>query len=129
MPSPTILLIDDNDDVREMLAHALRAARYTVVEAADGLKGVEYARSHAVDLVVTDLVMPVQEGMETIVILRKERPALPIIAISGGVTNSSLYLDIAGKIGARRILPKPFAPRTLIALVAEVLAADKPAPA
>ena len=95
-----------------------------VVEASDGRHGCELARSLSVDIVLSDLVMPVQEGVETILTLRRERPKLPIIAMSGGVTNSRLYLDIAHKIGARRILPKPFMPKALIALVDQVLLED-----
>lgn len=121
---PTVLVIDDDDLVRRLLVHALSGARYTVIEAADGQAGLSLARSSAVDLVVTDLVMPVQEGVETIMSLRRERPTLPIIAISGGVTNSRLYLDIAAKIGARRILPKPFTPKELIQVIEQVLAEE-----
>ena len=97
-------------------------AGHQVIEASDGRQGVELARSMPVDIVVTDLVMPVQEGVETILTLRRERPKLPVIAMSGGVTNSKLYLDIAGKIGAKRMLPKPFTPKALIALIEQVLA-------
>jgi DNA-binding response OmpR family regulator len=121
---PTVLLIDDDDMVRGMITRALLNARYTVLEAADGLQGVALSRTTSIDIVVTDLVMPVQEGVETILTLRRERPKLPIIAISGGVTNSKLYLDIAGKIGARRMLPKPFTPKELIALIQQVLAEE-----
>ena len=123
-PRPTVLVIDDDDMLRQMLARALGLEGFTVEQASDGLQGVELARSRPIDLVVTDLVMPGQEGMETILTLRRERPRLPIIAISGGVTNSKLYLDIAAKIGARRVLPKPFQPRTLIALIEQVLAEE-----
>lgn len=118
---PTVLVIDDDDIVRGLLVRALTGARYTVIEAADGQEGLARARSHTPDIVVTDLVMPVQEGVEIIMTLHRERPRLPIIAISGGVTNSKLYLDIAGKIGARRILPKPFTPKELIHLIEQVL--------
>jgi CheY-like chemotaxis protein len=121
---PTVLVIDDDDLVRSLLVRALNGANYAVIEAADGQAGLSLARSHAVDLVVTDLVMPVQEGVETIMTLRRERPRLPIIAISGGVTNSRLYLDIAARIGARRILPKPFTPKELIQLIEQVLAEE-----
>jgi CheY-like chemotaxis protein len=121
---PTVLVIDDDSMVRGLLVRALTGARYTVIEAADGMEGLALARSHSVDVVVTDLIMPVQEGVETIMALRKERPRLPIIAISGGVTNSGLYLDIAGKIGASRILAKPFTPRELLQLIEQVLAEE-----
>lgn len=123
---PTVLVIDDDEMVRGLLARALKGARYEVIEAADGQEGLALARSHMPDLVVTDLVMPVQEGVETILTLRRERPRLPIIAISGGVTNSRLYLDIAGKIGARHILPKPFTPKELLQLIEQVFAEEQP---
>jgi DNA-binding response OmpR family regulator len=125
-PMPTVLLIDDDDLVRGMLTRALSDARYTVIEAADGQQGVNLARSTSIDIVVTDLVMPVQEGVETILTLRRERPRLPIIAMSGGVNNSQLYLDIAAKIGAKRILPKPFTPKELIRLIEQVLIEGAP---
>jgi len=120
----TILLIDDDDLLRGALVQSLLLAGHKVVEASDGRQGCELARSVPVDLVLTDLVMPVQEGVETILTLRRERPRLPVIAMSGGVTNSRLYLEIAGKIGAKRMLPKPFTPKTLIALVETVLAEE-----
>jgi DNA-binding response OmpR family regulator len=118
----TILLIDDDDLLRGALVQSLVNAGHQVIEASDGLQGCELARSMPVDIVITDLVMPVQEGVETILTLRRERPKLPVIAMSGGVTNSKLYLDIAGKIGAKRMLPKPFTPKALIVLIEQVLA-------
>lgn len=117
-----ILLIDDDDLLRSVLAKALAHAGHTVIQAADGRQGVELALATAVDLVITDLVMPGQEGVETILVLKRERPALPVIAISGGLSNSRLYLDIASKIGAKRILAKPFTPQELLQQVEDVMA-------
>ena len=117
----SILLIDDDELLRSMLARALVQAGHTVIQASDGQMGVELFRATTVEVVITDLLMPVQEGVETIIKLRRERPALPIIAMSGGVTNSKVYLEIASKIGARRILAKPFSPGELMAVVDEVL--------
>lgn len=119
---PRILLIDDDEPLRGVLSKTLVHAGHTVIQAADGQQGVELARATAFDLVITDLVMPVQEGVETILVLRREQPKLPVIAISGGLSNSKLYLDIAAKIGAKRILPKPFTPQDLIRQIEEVLA-------
>lgn len=124
---PRLLLIDDDDRLRSVLAKALAHAGYDVIQAADGLQGVELARVAPFDVVITDLVMPVQEGMETIMQLRQEHPALPVIAISGGLNNSAVYLEIAAKIGAKRILAKPFTPQELIAQIDAVLADAKPA--
>jgi DNA-binding response OmpR family regulator len=118
-----ILLIDDDDLLRGVLAKSLGYSGHTVIQAGDGKQGVELALATNIDVVITDLIMPVQEGVETILRLRRDRPGLPIVAISGGVSNARLYLDIAAKIGARRILAKPFTPQELIAVINEVLAA------
>ena len=120
-----ILLIDDDALLRGVLAKSLGYAGHEVVQASDGQQGVELFRATPVDLVITDLIMPVQEGVETIVQIRRENPVMPIIAISGGLTHSSLYLKMAEKIGARRVLGKPFTPQELIQAVAEVLATPK----
>lgn len=121
----TILLIDDDEMLRTVLAMALDVVGHVVLQAENGQKGMELLRTTSVDIVITDLVMPVQEGVETIVKLRRERPSLPVIAISGGVPNSYLYLDLASKIGAKRILAKPFLPRQLVALIEELLIEEK----
>lgn len=124
-----ILLIDDDDLLRGVLAKSLTHAGHTVLQAADGQQGIQVACTTAVDLVITDLVMPVKEGVETIMVLRRQQPKLPVIAMSGGVSNSGLYLDIATKIGAKRVLPKPFTPgelmRTIEEVMAEVAAAEE----
>src|SRR4051812_5976819 len=118
-----ILIIDDDELLRGVLTKALKHAGHTVVEAMDGQKGVELSRVTKLDLVITDLVMPVQEGVETITTIRKEQPKLPIIAMSGGLANSKLYLDIAGRIGAKRMLAKPFTPAELLAAINDILCA------
>lgn len=120
-----ILIIEDDDLLREVLVHALTLAGHTVAQASNGQEGLELFRATQPEVVVTDLVMPVQEGVETIVQLRRQQKDLPIIAMSGGVPNSKVYLDIAGKIGARRIMAKPFTPSQLIKAVDEVLAEKK----
>ncbi|MEQ1842884.1 MAG: response regulator [Verrucomicrobiales bacterium] len=117
-----ILLIDDDHSLRSVVAKSLAHAGFEVVQAEDGLQGIELSRVATFDLIITDLIMPVQEGMETIMVLRQEAPNIPIIAISGGLSNTRTYLDIAGKIGARRILEKPFTTKELLGLIEEVLA-------
>ena len=117
-----ILIIDDDELLRSVLAKALTHAGHTVIQAADGRQGVDLVRATEVDVAVTDLIMPVQVGVETIVTLRRDKPVLPIIAMSGGTSNSKLYLEIAGKIGARHILSKPFLPKELLDLIDELLA-------
>lgn len=121
-----ILLIDDDDTLRKIVAKSLTYAGHEVIQAADGKQGMDLVRSSTFDVVITDLIMPEQEGVETIAMLRTEYPALPVIAISGGAVHSPLYLEIAAKIGARHILAKPFHMPELFALVKSVVA-EKPA--
>lgn len=116
-----ILIIDDDEVLLAVVSMALSQHGHEVFRAKDGRQGVDLALATPLDLVITDIIMPVQEGVETITILRKELPQLPIIAMSGGVPSSPLYLKIAGKIGAQRILAKPFGAEELLALIAEVL--------
>lgn len=126
---PKILLIDDDEMLRRVLSKALGYAGHTVIQAADGQQGMDLARVTGIDIVITDLVMPVREGVETILQLRREQPTLPIIAISGDGSNSKLYLEIAARIGAKRILPKPFTPPELLQLIDTVLGSTETAPA
>src|SRR5882757_5697313 len=100
-----LLLVDDDDLLREVLAETLTAAGHTVIQAADGR---QVHAGSGIDLVITDLIMPDREGLETIAALHQTRPDLPIIAISGAPTNSRIYLKMAAQLGAHRALAKPF---------------------
>jgi len=115
-----LLLIDDDAAHREILAIALAHAGHTVVQAVDGRHGADLFRVEPADLVITDVVMPNREGLETIAALRRDWPALPIIAMSGDI-RAHLYLGMAAKLGAQRTLAKPFATETLLRLINELL--------
>jgi DNA-binding response OmpR family regulator len=128
-PLPRLLLIDDDPALREVLAIALVEAGHTLVEAEDGRQGASFFRAAPADLVITDLVMPDREGLETIAALRRDWPALPIIAMSGGALRSPLYLAMAAKLGASRTLAKPFAPSVLLRVIDELLAPPPGLPA
>lgn len=121
-----ILIIEDDDLLRGVLGSALTLAGHEVIQAPNGQDGVNAFRQKAIDVVITDIVMPVQEGVETIMQIRALSKKVPIIAMSGGVANSKLYLNIAGRIGAQRILPKPFTPQELLAAVTEALQPSPP---
>ncbi len=121
-----ILIIEDDAPLRGVLAEALQLAGYEVFQAEDGRQGVEVFQLAPADLVITDLVMPGQEGIETITKLLHDRPGLPIIAISGSVEHSGLYLEVARKLGATRTLAKPFGTKTLLGAVEAALAARPP---
>lgn len=103
-----ILVIDDDEQVRLILAQFLEHDGHKVTTARDGEEGLGLFRREAVDLVVTDIVMPRKEGIETIIELRTIRPDLKIIAMSGGgLAEGAPYLDFAQRFGADAILDKP----------------------
>ena len=117
-----ILLIEDDDQVRNMLRAVLEQEGYSVGEARNGREGVAHCRTTPAVLVITNILMPEQEGLETIRILRQEFPAVKIIAISGGGQRGNLdFLAVAQQLGALRTLRKPFAMQELRTAVEDVL--------
>ncbi|SRR6266852_1249862 len=118
-----ILVIDDDPDMRAMLEQTLKSAGHEIALAADGKEGVEQYRANPADLVVTDLYMPNQEGLETITELRKRFPEVVIIAMSGRATAGTM-LSIAQKLGAVEILQKPFVAVELLTAVGKALHID-----
>jgi len=119
-----ILVIEDNAIVRNTISRILGAAGYTVVLANDGLQGIDAFRKEQPDLVISDIIMPEQEGIATIRQILGERPGTKIIAISGGgrIGNTD-FLQIARKMGASDVLPKPFDPDDLLARITTCLKA------
>jgi DNA-binding response OmpR family regulator len=111
-----VLVIDDDPVVREIVDEILQDAEFEVVTAADGREGMRLFRTRQPDLVVTDIIMPEQEGIETITQMRKERPTACILAMSGGGRIGDCdVLDNAQQLGANEILAKPFDANELIA--------------
>ena len=123
-----ILLIEDDDALRGVIAQSLTTGGHAVWQAADGRQGVDLFHAGKFDLVLTDLVMPGKEGIETIIELRRDHPLLKIIAMSGGMPRSKFYLDVAARLGAQRALAKPFTPAELLRTIDEVLAPPRPSP-
>ena len=121
-----ILIIDDDEALRELLVFALKRVGHIVTEAGDGEEGIRSFRAEPPDIVVTDLVMPHKEGLETITDLHKESPETPIIAMSGNRLDSKLYLDIASRIGARITLSKPFTIERLMQEIDQIIAEFDP---
>ncbi len=120
---PRVLVIDDDEQVRALLFEILDRAGFDVVEASNGAEGLVCYRAQPADLVITDLIMPEKEGVETIIELRREFPAARIIAISGGGRNAGRdYLQIAAQLGARQTVSKPFTRQQILDAVRETLA-------
>jgi len=121
-----ILVIEDDDHVRGMLRQMLRGEGYEVMEAAEGGAGLKLYREKPADLVITDIVMPGKEGLETIMELRRSYPRVKIIAISGGGRLGPRdYLQTAKLLGAHRIFFKPFEMKELLQAVQELLGPEK----
>lgn len=118
-----IVVVDDNADMRGYLGDFLTSAGYRVHEAANGSTVMEWLERNPVDLVITDVVMPIKEGIETICDVRRLFPAIKIIAISG----YGHYLVLAGKLGADRVLAKPFGIKELSAAIDVLLHSERPA--
>jgi DNA-binding response OmpR family regulator len=119
----TILVIDDDDSLRNLLRLTLTHFGHTVVEAGNGKEGLARFREAGADLVITDIVMPEKEGLEVLMELRKVQPPVKIIAISGGGRNGVVaYLGTAKLMGAAKVIPKPFSTEALMASVNELLA-------
>jgi DNA-binding response OmpR family regulator len=120
--SVRILVIDDDPVVRGMLVEMLRRAGYDVDDAEDGRAGMKRFRETPAALVITDVVMPEKEGLETLMELRRESPSVKVIAISGGGrVGPDAYLNSAKTLGAHGILAKPFGREELLAAVKTVL--------
>ena len=126
-PKGRLLLIDDDTAVRGLLRQILTSAGYVVMEAGDGRIGVSKLERNAIDLVITDLVMPEQEGLETLRHLRLTRPELPVIAISGAFGGS--FLKTARRFGAIATLPKPVDSKDLLRAVRQALTSPAGPPA
>jgi len=120
---PRVLLVDDDELLREALHQILVRAGYDVHDASNGKVAVREYRRQRCDVVIMDIVMPDEEGLGTIRELRRVDPNVKIIAISGGgLGKAGDYLGIAKMLGAMRTLAKPFVPEALLAMIAEVLA-------
>ena len=119
---PTILIIDDNEDLRETLVAVLEDEGYKIVVASYGVSGAQLFAESRPDLVVTDLIMPNANGFETIRQIRSIDPYARILAMSGGsLMNKDDYLATAAALGAMSVLPKPFEIDQLLAAVAACL--------
>ncbi|GMV51158.1 response regulator [Nitrospirales bacterium NOB] len=115
----SVLIVDDEEAIRRLMRDALEQAGYQVQEAADGKQGLACYRQSPADLVIMDILMPDQDGLESILTLRREFPNARIMAITGGSDMIGIlnFLDVARMLGARRTLQKPFDMKQLLEAV------------
>ena len=116
----TVLVIDDDEAVRSSLEMLLEAYGYEVVLARDGRQGLLAFRANTPEVVLVDLMMPVQDGIETIVQIRREWPDAFIVAMSGGARIGNWDgLAVARELGADHAIEKPFEADELLAILRE----------
>lgn len=117
-----ILLIDDDHHILLMIKKMLERAGYEVDLASNGEQGLELFKKIRADLVITDIIMPEKEGLETIREMRRIQPDLKIIAMSGGgKISADNYLETARIFGASQVLEKPFSQKTMVDAVNQLL--------
>jgi YesN/AraC family two-component response regulator len=118
-----ILIIDDEPLARAILRGILTREGHSVVEAANGNDGISIFRVQPFDLVITDIIMPEKDGIQTIIELRRDYPGTRLIAISGGGRTRNLdFLKLALRYGAQKALAKPFSRDDLVEAIEAVLA-------
>ena len=118
-----VLVIDDDTQNRTLLKRLLECEGHDVTEAPDGNAGLETYRQAPSDLVVTDIIMPEKDGIETIREFRRDFPDLKIIALSGGgrVMDGESCLNVAEKMGAHRTFTKPLDLKGFLEAIHELL--------
>ena len=120
---PRILIIDDEPDLRDVLAHLLEEAGYKVEVASEGGEGISKHRESPADLVITDLHMPGKDGLETLRELREDSEDVKLVAISGSDTYLvETNLDSSRIHGADRTFMKPFNVKQFLAAIRDLLA-------
>jgi CheY-like chemotaxis protein len=117
-----LLVIDDDAGMRKLMVRTLSGSRHHVLEAENGQEGLRLIDEHKPDVVITDILMPKKEGIETIREVQERAPATKIIAVSGGgLSHNLMFLDVARAFGADAVLAKPFRPAELVEKVEQVL--------
>jgi DNA-binding response OmpR family regulator len=122
----TILIMDDEEAILGFLKERLMYEGFNVLIATDGIEGMKLFNDNQIDLVITDIIMPRKDGIETIIEMKGICPDIKIIAMSGGGRNKPEgYLVTAKQAGAKYIFAKPFKTSDLVTAVYELLEEEK----
>jgi DNA-binding response OmpR family regulator len=119
---PGVLIVEDDKELREMLKLALLRKNFTVLEAENGKVAITHFKPLITDVVVTDLIMPDEDGLKVVIKLRELKPSIKIIAISGGgKVGPGSYLNLAKALGADATYSKPFSINEVVIKIEELL--------
>lgn len=126
---PRILIIEDDDVLAALLLEKLGEKGYQAISVGNGNQALAALAGQSFDLVITDILLPEKDGLETIGEIKQRNPTLPIIAMSGGgIVNAGYYLDMARRVGATETLAKPFVTAELLVIVRELLPKEADGP-
>lgn len=119
---PGILIVEDDIELREMLKVSFGRRKFTILEAGNGKDAITHFKPAVTDIVITDLIMPEEDGLKVIMKLREIKPSIKIIAISGGgKAGPGSYLNLAKALGADAVYSKPFSVNDVILKIEELL--------
>jgi DNA-binding response OmpR family regulator len=122
-----ILIVEDDRELREMLAISLKRRKFTVMEAGNGKEAIMHFKPSITDLVLTDIIMPDEDGLKVIMKLRELKPSIKVIAISGGgKAGPGSYLNLAKALGADAIFSKPFSLNDVVDRIENMLQTGNP---
>ena len=121
-----ILVVDDEPPLRRAIALALERAGHSVVRCENGKRAVQYLTYDEANLLITDILMPEMDGVETVRAVRRLKPELPILAMSGALPDPNAYLGLARFFGATTLLVKPFQTGELVEIAERLLAESSP---
>jgi CheY-like chemotaxis protein len=122
-----VLIVEDDRELREMIATSLMRRKLTVIEASNGKEAIMHFKPSIIDLVVTDIIMPEEDGLKVIMRLRELKPSIKVIAISGGgKAGPGSYLNLAKALGADAVYSKPFSMNDLIERIENMLNTGNP---
>jgi len=122
---PGILVVEDDIDLRGMLKTALERNSFTVFEADNGKEAIAHFKPGVTDVVITDLIMPEEDGLKVIMKIREIKPDIKLVAISGGgKAGPASYLDMAKALGADSVFYKPFSLNDLVVEIKNLLGSE-----
>jgi len=120
-----ILVIDDDPECVALLQIAFEQAGYTVFSATDGMSGLKKACNDPFDLIITDVLMPEKDGLEFMIELKRHKPDVKVIAVSGGgVLHAEDCLKMAKVFGAQQVMQKPFDINRMLQVAQELISAE-----
>jgi CheY-like chemotaxis protein len=123
---PGVLIVEDDKELRQMLKMMLQRRNFTVLEAENGKSAITHFKPLLTDVVVTDLIMPEEDGLKVVIKLKELKPSLKVIAISGGgKAGPGGYLNLAKALGADAVYSKPFSLNDLVEKIEQLLNSEQ----